>query len=570
MNCPNCGNDVNENQKFCSKCGTEIAEVEIIHDIETLQGKTLHAFVKSKSFIISAIVLFVFVLISISAFACNKIYNNIKNDIHVELPSSTENYSKYKSIKSSYYEISNMTARETLENIIQQENDLKEFLSQKHNEDENSKLFTTFYGNVIAVSEKLNEFYKNNNVSLDNKNVTVVENVLFIPNNVNRYDLTGYYSLAIPNTKTNLFRTTFAIVNDNIEPNYTYIYNQYSKYLTKPYTDYLNHKMQYQVLRKDCALWVYEHRNEVITKEKLMEYLLFLRNLLNKYPNFGLWYYVQCDIKIYLDALLFEDWKMPNEPPIKNVLADFLKVAQKDTYEYDVVKELSNLNTDENNYDTSWEAIYRNWYDETFNDDNLPIITQYDINMHTKAESKYKQKIFNTKVQAYKDLKLNDNGALTKYINDFNKRKNNIELIVFPAKNNNPWYEYGSSYPVQFAALENAFNDLELYTYQKIADTYKNNYEHGNKLKVQAYHDYYNQVVQKISNSEYFAKDMQKYINGYDTRKNLYREIVSNKMKDTDFLIWFDKLELYTYHVILTGLCHLGDFTDEIQHIFEQ
>ena len=37
MNCPNCGNDVNENQKFCSKCGTEIAEVEIIHDIETLQ-----------------------------------------------------------------------------------------------------------------------------------------------------------------------------------------------------------------------------------------------------------------------------------------------------------------------------------------------------------------------------------------------------------------------------------------------------------------------------------------------------------------------------------------------------
>ena len=70
MNCPNCGKEINENRKFCTKCGTEIAGVEITNDVETLHGKTLHDFVKSKSFIISAIVLFVLVLISFLLYVC--------------------------------------------------------------------------------------------------------------------------------------------------------------------------------------------------------------------------------------------------------------------------------------------------------------------------------------------------------------------------------------------------------------------------------------------------------------------------------------------------------------------
>lgn len=560
MNCPKCGNELSENQKFCTQCGTEITDTEI-----TKYDENLHCFVKSKSFIISAIVLLVFILISVSAFACNKIYNNMKHDIHVELPNSTADYSEYKSIKSIYYEISNMTPREALENIIQQENDLKEFLAQNHAIEDNDRIFAVFYSNLIATSRQINKIIRENyDESFDTEKPSYVSEIEFTPIDINK----NYFKATNPNT--NLIKTVSNYGYD-IEVDYLYIFNTYSKYLTKPTKDYLSLKKEEQVLRDGYALWQDGTRDENITRDKLVNYIVWLRGLINNYPTFELWEYALEDIKIYTDALIcISNYDNDSSEEMQKAYNKFLKIGDKNSDEYATVEKFSTLNQKKDTYMGEYDDKYKEWYNETFDDNGIPRITQYDINMHTNAESEYEQKIFNTKVQAYKDLKLSDNGALTKYINDFNKRKNNIELVVFPAKNNNPRYEYGSSYPMQLAALGNAFNDLELYTYQKIADTYKNNYEHGNKLKAQAYHDYYNQVVQKISNSEYFAKDMKKYINGYDTRKNLYREIVSNKMKDTDFSIWFDKLELYTYHVILTGLCHLGDFTDEIQKIFEQ
>ena len=81
-------------------------------------------------------------------------------------------------------------------------------------------------------------------------------------------------------------------------------------------------------------------------------------------------------------------------------------------------------------------------------------------------------------------------------------------------------------------------------------------------------YDYYKNVVQNILNSEYFANDMKNYINKYETRKKAYRQIISNNMNDTDFSVWFDKLELYSYKTILMGLTHLANYEDEINAIF--
>lgn len=522
-----------------------------------------------KTIIISILILLICCsTICLSVFAYNKIFDNIKNNLQIELPSDKQDYSEYKSITPLYSEIDMMTEKQALEKIIQQEQDLKEFLNQKHTSAENSILFVTFYKNLVNVSEKLDKLVNNeyNSVSLSDKTTTIIKGIQFSPNQINRENLTGYYIVTEP--KTNLFRTTFAVPNDNVEPNYTYIFNQFSKYLEKPYQDYLNHKMQEQIRRKDCALWVYEHRNKNITKDKLIEYILFLRKISNEYPNFALWYNLQSDIKIYLGALLFEDWERPSEPPIKNVLKKFLNVAPKGTYEFNTVEELNNLNINEDTYENSWESAYREWYGKTFYEDGTPIITQDEINIHAEVENEFYKKDFYKKIQTYKDLKLGDNGALIKYINGYNRRKDNIEHLIYPYKNNNARYHYGSSYLLQLLALEKLFNELELFTYQKIADTYLNKYEHSNKIKAQAYHEYYERVTHNILNSEYFANGMKKYLSDYDTRKNLYRQIVSNKLKDSDFSVWFDKLELYTYKIMLLGLSRFQDNSEEINKIF--
>ena len=564
MHCPNCGNELNENQKFCSKCGANLTDdknyLEKFRDSDSLFFPLI---------IGTAIVILLLVGSGLSVFAYNKICDNIKNDIQIELPNDQQNYSEYKSITSIDSKIDTMTEKQALEKIIQQEQDLKEFFNQNHTTADNSILFTTFYENLITLSEKLDKLInnENNSVFLEDKTTTIINGIQVCPNQINREKLTGYYKITEP--KTDLFRTTFAITSDNVEPNYTYIYNQFSKYLEEPYQDYLNHKMQYQILRKDQALWVYEHRNKNITKDKLIEYIISLRNILNEYPNFELWYYLQSDIKIYLDALLFEDWKMPNEPPIKDVLAKFLKVAQKGTYEYETAEKFYYMNTNENEYENSYEAKYEEWHDRTFDNDGIPIITQREMNIHANAVSEYKQKEFNKKVQSYKNLQLNDNGTLVKYINDYNKRKNNLEVVVFPHKNSaDSRIEYGSSFPIQLAESEELFNELELFTYRKITDTYQNKYEHVNKIKMKAYHEYYEQVKQNILNSEYFANDMKKYLSNYNTRKNLYKQIVSDKMSNNDFNAWFDKLELYSYKIILIDLSRLKDNSGDINKIF--
>ena len=419
MHCPNCGNELNENQKFCSKCGANLTDeknyLKKFRDSDSLFYHLIRG---------AVIVILLLVGSGLSVFAYNKICDNIKNDIQIELPNDQQNYSEYKSITSIDSKIDTMTEKQALEKIIQQEQDLKEFFNQNHTTADNSMLFTTFYENLITLSEKLDKLInnENNSVFLEDKTMTIINGIQISPIQINREKLTGYYKITEP--KTDLFRTTFAITSDNVEPNYTYIYNQFSKYLEEPYQDYLNHKMQYQILRKDQALWVYEHRNKNITKDKLIEYIISLRNILNEYPNFELWYHLQSDIKIYIDALLFEDWKRPNEPPIKDVLAKFLKVAQKGTYEYETAEFFYYMNTNENEYENSYEAKYEEWHDITFDDDGTPIITQREMNIHANAVKKYKQKEFNKKVQSYKNLQLNDNGALVKYINDYNKRKN--------------------------------------------------------------------------------------------------------------------------------------------------
>ena len=171
------------------------------------------------------------------------------------------------------------------------------------------------------------------------------------------------------------------------------------------------------------------------------------------------------------------------------------------------------------------------------------------------------------KAYEYKKLNLNDGGALTKYINSYSKRKETLELIAYPkANDDNRLYEYGSIFPVLFNSWDETIRELELYTYQKITDTYKDNYEHGNIIKMQAYSEFYEKIANELLNSELSNDNLKQYIQDYQTRKETLKNTVNFKMNEIDFSIWFNKLEIYTYKVIVD---EIGTNNDEFKEKFE-
>ena len=67
MNCPNCGKEIERNQKFCTRCGAKLTSIE--EEIKETEQKTpqisnkIIYIIKSKPFIISSIILILIVFI---------------------------------------------------------------------------------------------------------------------------------------------------------------------------------------------------------------------------------------------------------------------------------------------------------------------------------------------------------------------------------------------------------------------------------------------------------------------------------------------------------------------------
>lgn len=438
----------------------------------------------------------------------------INNDINIELPYSKSNNIEY---NISYTDFDKYTSKEAFYEIIRQETELKKLFMQNKSAEFNDSIFETFYQNLYYAVKQINKS----------------------PNE-------------IQSINTGLFRKT---QKNNIEINFSYISDNYSKYLSNPYKKYFELKKYEQV----------QGKNQSASRNFKADYIIKLREIINSYPDFDLWYDVLEDIKISTDAFIFINQNETNMAKIKDEYKKLLNSADENTYEYYTIDYFNNILSMVNTLD-EYNKEYKNWHERTFWDET-PIITQAEMNEHAELLNGIEEKKFREETNKLKQIKLNDNGAFSRYLNDYEKRKKEIENVVFPLKDTNPW-EYGSIFPVELYGLYNSIYELELYTYKKIIAAYKGDYEHSDTNNIEKYRKYYDKVKSNILKSENFAQNMKKYIADYKNRESILRNILPKTMSKEDFDVFNIKLELYTYYVILNNLGGCYDYSDEIKNIF--
>ncbi len=517
MFCQNCGHETEENLKFCPNCG------ERLNPKKTAKKSTLIIIILLAIITLSSLVL-------VSFFAFDKLSDNMKNKINIELPKNETN--EYKSLKT--INIDELDTKTAISTLNQQEQDLKEYFSSNQTKEQNDEIFTIFYSNACDLVEALNK----------KANEQQIAEIDFI--------------------KT--------INTDNliVELNFSYLLDNYAEKLSAPFVNYLKFKEKEQNKRGYMPLWSENNLNENITKADIVEYLNKLKILIGENPDFPLWYQAMVDKYILIDAFLrpSDNETITREENI-SLFKKVINLLDEGSFTKDCAKELYELYL--KNSLSDYQTKYTEWKNSAFYDDTTPIITQSDMSIHSYDENIALEKKFLKKAYEFKKLDLNDGGAVAKYINSYAERIEEFELLAYPKANDDDRQsEYGTIFPLLINSYDETIRKLELYTYQKIVDTYSDNYEHDNIITMRSYSECYDKIAQGIINSKFTNDKFNSYIENHEKRKALLKDTVNFKMNEIDFSIWFDKLEIYTYKVVADEINLNHDYDEEINKIFKQ
>ena len=123
MHCPNCGNELNENQKFCSKCGAKISNAKSQTETDEITKK--YNTLNKKQIFITLFTIFIFCVIAILCFA----YQNYKNNVQ-ETNSGRINCQNYQDFSIDDEKSASGYIQCTLDEKIAQLNDRYEFEEQ--------------------------------------------------------------------------------------------------------------------------------------------------------------------------------------------------------------------------------------------------------------------------------------------------------------------------------------------------------------------------------------------------------------------------------------------------------
>lgn len=287
MNCQNCGNEIEENQKFCTNCGANIK-------VNETKNKIFSFFSNKRN--IAIISVFIILALGLTGFC---FYLNI---------GSKGNYKSIVPIEQS--KIQGTSTTELLNIAIQQENDLAEII-QKLSQKNASKLFETFYINLSKLVE---------NMSVDDLDIKTITT-----NNEYTYKLN-------PDTKLINYE-----VNDwtGIWINNEYLNEKYSKYLNEEWQEYL------KLASNDTLNEINKGYN--IDSSKLIDEIIAWQEFEAKYPNFALSQKVKDTIKFETERIIYHEYTFSEADgsitkEYKKGYEEFLKRVNSKNTEYQVVK----------------------------------------------------------------------------------------------------------------------------------------------------------------------------------------------------------------------------------------
>ncbi len=302
MYCKKCGCEISNNQKFCTKCGEKV--------YVSNENKSLKLTINKNTvkFVIIGIV-FITITSTIGTFYVS--------DLKI---SEISTYKSIIAIKEQDYEDYGIDInQEALKQAIEQDKNMEEFVKKLHFAKADN-VFKTFYENLqilasqIAQDDTFNLSEKQNgSLKINNPDIDIIK------------FKKDYYN---------------ALVNRE------YIYNKYSKYLSKSWNKFL--KLSY------------EFENDInetlanIEETKIIEWIVKWQKFLNKYPEFPMQNDVKNDIKWLINDILYghflsnDEEQSFNVEKLKNSYDEFLNKVDKSSKEYDLAvkcyEELKNNN----------------------------------------------------------------------------------------------------------------------------------------------------------------------------------------------------------------------------------
>lgn len=321
--CPYCAEGIPVDAVRCPSCG------EILQKRETVQ--------KNEIKLILAIILFIF---AIGMFILvHNLYQNRYNVEEISYKNITPIEDNVETLSSKY------SVHGMLNKIMEQEEDLGEYMQGKHSEKEKTGVFRLYYKNLQLLVEafpmelpELGEYDTSYKVLRYLNSYGIKFKPYFINNFYREQDRISYLTFEQP--KINLFEIIYVgegfygySINDS------YLADTYAKYLNKSWQDYMNNKKR---IYDDL-----EHNNYfddgviIPDSSTVAQWAIMWSDFLKKYPKFELKDEIKADIDKYSNDILyrayktiFKDGKAFLAEEIREGCEYYLKHADKNTEIY--------------------------------------------------------------------------------------------------------------------------------------------------------------------------------------------------------------------------------------------
>lgn len=332
--CPFCGEEVDLTAITCKFCGENIEtnQQKCINICNKVLEKVQNFKLAKKTLIILLISVVLVIGMLLACVVDNKSVSNVFGSF---------------SISEIDEPIDAIGAMSTDENIM------KSYLKGFHLQKNKDKVFQIFLGRLSGEIEKYNElmnwfdfydYYEYELERLQNGHPVTIKRVELTPKmKTNEYGESMNIYLTSPKMPLMEYvyvgEGAFQTVVD-----YRYLNENYSKFLGKPFKEYIAIKAKEETDLNGGAY--YQDAALGVPKKCLVEWILALQNLRKKYPKFiDENMQIEQDINTYTSDLIadlyqtfsYETYKM--YPECKKAYEDFLNRADKDTPEYKIVKE---------------------------------------------------------------------------------------------------------------------------------------------------------------------------------------------------------------------------------------